>query len=254
MKGVGRYQIEASLNSRQKILAALSGGDWVRYRDIVARAGLGTTTASKFLKIMEKEGEVEKKIDTESGEYPYPVLYRLTPKGLNALKATQRWEAAERAPPCDLTVSVREKLLKRIRKTIGYMAPRLEAKHGGITSKLKAILAMYATAATLGFLKPLEQASQKLNALSEAIAEGLNVAVYPPAEKAEEKDAIGDGIISMLSHILKVPTYRERVAKTGKMAIIITLDINKVDMPPEEKREALFWGLVFEGLRREARV
>jgi len=249
MKGVGEYQIRTSIESRRKILAALANGGWVRYRDIAAKAGVGTTTASKFLKSMEEAGEVEKKVDLAGGEYPYPVLYRLTPKGLDALKTFLRQEAAERTPACDLTESVREKLLKRIEETIGHIAPGLEAKHG---SRLKAILAMYAAAATPGFLEPLEQASQKLNALSEAIAEGLNVAVDPPAEKAEEKDAVGDGIISMLGHIPKAPTCRERVAETGKMAIVITLDISKADMPPEEKREALFWGLAFGALREEA--
>jgi len=191
-------------------------------------------------------------VDLTSGEYPYPVLYRLTPKGLAALKALVRQEMAERTPTCDLTKSFRAKLRQRIEKTIGYMAPRLE--RGGITSKLKAILAMYATAAALEFLKPLKQASQKLDALSEAIAEGLDVAVDPPVEKAEEEDAVGEGVLALLSHVLRSPTYRERVAKTGKMAIIITLDISKANMPPEEKREALFWGLVFEGLRREGKV
>ena len=134
------------------------------------------------------------------------------------------------------------------------MAPSLEAKRGNITSKLKAILMLYATTSTLGFLKPLGQASQKLSMFSETIAEGLDIAVDPPVEKAEEEDSIGDGVLDLLNHALRSKTYREKVAKTGKMTIVITLDISKVNMPPEEKREALFWGLVFEGLRREGKV
>jgi len=254
MRGVGKYQIKISAESRRKILAALAEGKWTRYHDVVAKANVGTTTASKYLKIMKEAGEIEKKVDLTSGEYPYPALYRLTPKGLAALKALVRQETAERAPTCDLTKSLRAKMHQRIEETIGYMTPMLEAKRGGITSKLKAILATYATAATLGFLKPLKQASRKLDVLSEAIAESLDVAVDPPVEKAEEEDAVGDGVLALLSHVLRSPTYREKVAKTGKMAIIITLDISKINMPPEEKREALFWGLVFEGLRREAKV
>jgi DNA-binding MarR family transcriptional regulator len=254
MKGVGEYQIKAFMGSYQKILTALASGDWVRYCDIVKSAGVGTTTASKFLKSMEEAGEVEKKVDLTSGEYPYPVLYKLTPKGLAALKALLRQEAVERSHVCNLTKNVREKLLERVKKTIGYMAPSLEAKRGNITSKLKAILMLYATTSTLGFLKPLGQASQKLSMFSETIAEGLDIAVDPPVEKAEEEDSIGDGVLDLLNHALRSKTYREKVAKTGKMTIVITLDISKVNMPPEEKREALFWGLVFEGLRREGKV
>jgi len=92
-----------NLESRRKILAALSGGGWIRYRDIVKSAKVGTTTASKFLKNMVTTGEVEKKIDFISGEYPYPALYKITPKGMESLKAILRQEAAARAHTCTYT-------------------------------------------------------------------------------------------------------------------------------------------------------
>jgi DNA-binding HxlR family transcriptional regulator len=103
MKGVGKHQLILNLESRRKILAALSGGGWIRYRDIVKSARVGTTTASKFLKNMVAAGEVEKKVDFVSGEYPYPVLYKITPKGMESLKAILRQEAAARARTCTRT-------------------------------------------------------------------------------------------------------------------------------------------------------
>jgi DNA-binding HxlR family transcriptional regulator len=103
MKGVGKHQLILNLESRRKILAALSGGEWMRYRDIVESAGVGTTTASKFLKLMVAAGEVEKKVDLISEEYPYPVLYKITPNGMEALKAILRQEAAARARTCTCT-------------------------------------------------------------------------------------------------------------------------------------------------------
>ena len=57
MKGVGKHQLILNLESSRKILAALSGGEWMRYRDIVESARVGTTTASKFLKLMVAAGE-----------------------------------------------------------------------------------------------------------------------------------------------------------------------------------------------------
>lgn len=103
MKGIGEHQLRLGEESRRKILAALSGGGWIRYRDIVESARVGTTTASKFLKLMVAAGEVEKKVDFMSEEYPYPVLYKITPKGMEALKAILRQEAAARARTCTHT-------------------------------------------------------------------------------------------------------------------------------------------------------
>jgi hypothetical protein len=150
---------------------------------------------------------------------------------------------------------VRDKIQTRIEKTSGYMAPRLELKRDGLAPKLKAILSMYATAATLGFFKPsFKEASEKLKAFSDALVKGLEVAINPPIQTADEGDALGDAVLEFLGHLLRSRNYREKVAKTGKIAIVITLDISKANMTPEDKREALFWGLVFPGLHREGKV
>jgi len=81
-RGVGEYQIKKAEKSRTLIINALANGDRIRYTQVVSQTGLSTATVSKFLKKLEKEGEIEKKIDIESGKYPYPAYYRLTDKGL----------------------------------------------------------------------------------------------------------------------------------------------------------------------------
>ena len=43
---------------------------------------MSTATVSKFLKELENDGEIQKKVDIDSGNYPYPAFYRLTAKGL----------------------------------------------------------------------------------------------------------------------------------------------------------------------------
>jgi DNA-binding HxlR family transcriptional regulator len=77
--GKGDRQIKESLEKRKLILSILSDGKWHRHKEILEKTRLSPTTLSKHLKDLTK-GIVEKKLDLESKEYPYPVLYRLNPK------------------------------------------------------------------------------------------------------------------------------------------------------------------------------
>lgn len=80
-RGVGEYQIRKAEKSRTLIVNALANGKWEQYNKVVRKTGLSTATVSKYLKKLEEEREIEKKIDIKSGKYPYPVHYRLTKKG-----------------------------------------------------------------------------------------------------------------------------------------------------------------------------
>jgi len=77
-KGIGEYQIKKAKASKKEILKVLQDGKWHRYSEIKEATGLSPATLSKHLEELTK-GIVEKKLDLESGEYPYPVLYRLKP-------------------------------------------------------------------------------------------------------------------------------------------------------------------------------
>lgn len=75
-RGEGSDQIRKAATSEKKILEALVDGGWHRYREIKQQTELSSATISKHLKRLEK-GIIERKLDLESGEYPYPVYYRI---------------------------------------------------------------------------------------------------------------------------------------------------------------------------------
>ena len=75
-KGVGSWQIDKALTAVQAIIEILIDGKWHRYQELREKAGLSSATLSKHLKELEK-GIVEKRLLLNSGEYPYPVEYRI---------------------------------------------------------------------------------------------------------------------------------------------------------------------------------
>jgi DNA-binding HxlR family transcriptional regulator len=77
-KGIGEYQIKKAKASKKEILKVLQDGKWHRYNEIKEATGLSSATLAKHLQEL-TNGIVEKKLDLESKEYPYPVLYRLKP-------------------------------------------------------------------------------------------------------------------------------------------------------------------------------
>lgn len=54
----------------------LKDAEWHRYQELREKTGLSSATLSKHLKELEK-GVVEKQVRLDSGEYPYPVFYRI---------------------------------------------------------------------------------------------------------------------------------------------------------------------------------
>jgi len=84
-KGVGDWQLDKMESANQTILKTLVDGKWHRYQELHAQTGLSSATLSKHLKELE-EGIVEKKMILESGEYPYPVVYRIKEKHQPVIK------------------------------------------------------------------------------------------------------------------------------------------------------------------------
>ena len=65
--------------SQNLILIALSDGQWHRIKELKEKIKLSPRTLYKRLNELEKElNWIERKEETESGEYPHPVLYRAT--------------------------------------------------------------------------------------------------------------------------------------------------------------------------------
>ena len=64
---------------QQRILIALSDGQWHRNKELKEKTQLTPRTLSKHLSELEKELHwIDRIEDTESGEYPHPVLYKAT--------------------------------------------------------------------------------------------------------------------------------------------------------------------------------
>lgn len=75
-KGLGEQQIKDQEKAIQKILNVLDNGERIRYSELQEKTGLSTATLTKHLKKL-KNGIVERKVDSESSEYPPPVYYQL---------------------------------------------------------------------------------------------------------------------------------------------------------------------------------
>jgi DNA-binding transcriptional ArsR family regulator len=78
-KGLGDWQLQKMEAAVLSVLRYLGDNKWHRYQELLEKTKLSSATLSKHLKTLEK-GVVEKKIDAESGLYPYPVSYRLREK------------------------------------------------------------------------------------------------------------------------------------------------------------------------------
>ncbi|MCW4037381.1 MAG: ArsR family transcriptional regulator [Candidatus Bathyarchaeota archaeon] len=66
--------------SEKLIREVLMDGERHRTGELERETGLSAATLSRHLKRMVLEGKIGKKIDTESGEYPYPAYYWYTPE------------------------------------------------------------------------------------------------------------------------------------------------------------------------------
>jgi DNA-binding HxlR family transcriptional regulator len=85
-KGIGKYQIEKAQKTIITILRALSDEKPHQYSGLKEKTKLNSPTLSKHLKRLTKMKLIKKKMDFESGKYPYPVYYTVTPATLLQLK------------------------------------------------------------------------------------------------------------------------------------------------------------------------
>ncbi len=77
--GMGNYQTDKANKARWAIFLSLSDGQWHRNMELREKTNLSSRTLAKHLTQMLKLRIIEKKKDTESGEYPFPVFYKTVP-------------------------------------------------------------------------------------------------------------------------------------------------------------------------------
>ena len=140
-------------------------------------------------------------------------------------------------------------LLKERCKTLKYMAPSLEE------SFAKAYAQFLVTSATWGFVMPMSKdILNKLEGYAESLVEGIDIAVYPKPQLATEEEVVGKAALELLGHILRNKEFREKVAQTGKLTFMLSLDLSKINESAEVKSQILFWALVYEGLHKEGKI
>jgi DNA-binding HxlR family transcriptional regulator len=89
--GKGHYQKNIERDARIKILTVLNDGEWHRNKELLT-IGISSATLHKHLNELTKT-LLEKKIDKQSSEYPFPVYYRLKCKVFQSLFTTFKTSA-----------------------------------------------------------------------------------------------------------------------------------------------------------------
>lgn len=73
-KGKGEHQKNMELRAELKLLNILKDLKWHQYSELASKTRLSSATLSKHLK---RHVLLEKRVDTTSGKYPYPVYYKV---------------------------------------------------------------------------------------------------------------------------------------------------------------------------------
>ncbi|MEM2026851.1 MAG: hypothetical protein QXT30_03710 [Candidatus Bathyarchaeia archaeon] len=217
-----------------KILRSLVERGEARYGEIKRDVGAADKVVWELLIKLESKGYVEK---IEKGRY------RVTEKGKEVYEAKKRAEVAEKTININKVI---EAFKARLKKTMPYLEPFLT------DDKLEALAKYYGIVLTLALYKPY---SARCAELVDQLASSLKtVALTPPPEKSEEEEAFIEALLFFLTHLLKCGSFREKVAKERRLTFLLDLDLSSVQLTDEDLRAALFFGLVYQGLRKEGKI
>ncbi|MEM3730528.1 MAG: hypothetical protein QW667_03375 [Candidatus Bathyarchaeia archaeon] len=226
----------------RKIILAVGDGE-VSVSEMIKKAGLSRQSAYTHL---EKLIGL-KLILQRRGGFPRTRMLRLSEEGLKVYEELRRAASAGQTGSAGLDVF--RTLLRERCKTLKYMAPLLEE------SFAKAYAQYLAASATLGFIIPMsKEILQKIEGYAESLVEGMDIAIYPKPQSATEEEAVGKAALELLERLFKDKEFRERVAQTGKLTFILSLDLSKINEPAQVKGQILFWALVYEGLHKEGKI
>lgn len=184
--------------------------------------GLSHTKISSHLKELVTEGYLKKREDG---------LYEVTEKGLKAVEKYSRMHCAEIAEP-QLTLSdVEEFVLLKLKDyekadlfKIQNPSERLEREFLRIlTAKFHITLAK----------------DTELAHLSSHLAKGLNFSLFPAPAPEIRREVIKTSL-KLISELMKIQQFRDKVAEHGKMTILITLNLGNTKLPADVKSLALY--------------
>jgi len=226
----------------RKIILAI-GMEEVNVSEMIKSAGLSRQSAYTHLEKLVGLGLISQK----RGGFPRTRLLKLSKEGLKMYEELKRVRSAGQIKSAGQDAFVT--LLKERCKTLKYMAPSLEE------SFAKAYAQFLVTSATWGFVMPMSKdILNKLEGYAESLVEGIDIAVYPKPQLATEEEVVGKAALELLGHILRNKEFREKVAQTGKLTFMLSLDLSKINESAEVKSQILFWALVYEGLHKEGKI
>lgn len=236
-------QVRRMDEEARKILHVIGEEEGITLSRLREKTGLGWHVIYTRIPELKSAGLIH---EAEMG-FPKKRRFFLTEAGRKRLEALQAGGEVEAAEPVE--VDLAPLLRERAAETIGYMAPILLAREEGAVKKIEALLKFYATALTFGFFKPYSEKAEEVIASLR-----FKVALRPPIEEREEKEALARGIAALLEQLLRCRSIREKAAAGRNLTVAFTLDLSNVQLSEGELREALFWCFAFPGLRREGKV
>ena len=214
----------------RKIILAI-GMEEVNVSEMIKSAGLSRQSAYTHLEKLVGLGLISQK----RGGFPRTRLLKLSKEGLEMYGELKRVRSAGQIKSAGQDAFAT--LLKERCKTLKHMAPSLEESSAKASQ-------FSVTSATRGFVMPMSKdILNKLEGYAESLVEGTDIAVYP--KLATEEEVVGKAALELLGHILRNEEFREKVAQTGKLTFMLSLDLSKINESAEVKSQILFRALVY---------
>jgi hypothetical protein len=183
---------------------------------------MSTATASKHLPELEKEGSIQRKLDTESGEYPYPVSYRIRPKGLEDLSKNQEVRFLRDARLYEVRIPV-----KIVENTIAETVATFDKKDLAFSKPL-------GPGDQLRSKEDLLIAGRRTTKMARSLAAALRIAVFTP--KGAEPLWFSDDRVKQLTLLLTA-----YAAGKDPFRIVLSYDPDQADAKtnPSLRKELL---------------
>jgi len=195
------------------------------WKDLIEEMGVSKATLYQHLQELQKEGFLAK----HDGKY---LTTELGEKQLNTL---QKQREIERTEPLPISVKIREKLEKKIEKSLPQAVALMTE------DPIKRVLRGFAIALTFGRKVPIsKEETKKLQHLAECILEGTKLEMFP-SPTGEERDKISEATLHFLSDIVKARNLRNEIAEKKKLIVMISLDLSDLDLDVKYIDNALYF-------------
>lgn len=183
--------------------------------------GLSHTKISVHLKELATEGYLRK---MKNG------LYGVTEKGLKVVEKFSRQRYAEEAQPQLAPLDVEEFILPKLKDLEKEALSKIHEPWERLEQEFMQII--------IGNLHTAIAEKTELAHLSSHLVKGLDLSVFPTPAPEERQDIV-KASLRLLSELMKIQPFRDKVAEHGRMTILLTLDLGDSRLPVSFKSSAL---------------